>query len=115
MNDLVSQKLVQIADQIQSTLVANGPAAIQLTMKVAQLTALQNFLIIIFLIVSAISGGILMVTLDEPGTNTISIVSFFVLLFSMSLLIGSMGLFSIIGIWHPDIYIAHQLLSKVTS
>jgi hypothetical protein len=114
MNDLVSQKLVQIADQLQDAVIVKGPAAIQLTMKVVQLTALQNVLIIIFLIGSAISGGILMASLDEPGTNTISIVSFFVLLFSMSILISSMALFSIIGIWHPDIYIAHQLLNKVT-
>jgi hypothetical protein len=118
MNDLVSAKLVQIADQIQSTLVAKGPEAVNLMLAATRIDAIQNLIWGAVFIV----GGIICIYVSFKSykyCKEITFLTFMFALFGMSAIItgvlGFCDIFSWIGIWHPDIYIAHQLLNKVTN
>lgn len=127
MNDLVSAKLVQIADQIQSTLVAKGPAALNLLLATTKWQAIVNLsegfawllgaIFCLFLLtwyLSIVTKATKEEITDE-GIIAFLFLSIFIIGFGFLAFWQLADLFNWIGIWHPDIYIAHQLLSKVTS
>lgn len=119
MNYLFSQKIVQIADSIQSVLIAKTPVAWNLMLTSVRIDCIGNLIIglaIFFLSVLSFWGILKFNKKEKEDLEGWQIFLFFVSLFCFSLSIFYLfNIWNIAGIFYPDVYIAHQVLQKVVS
>lgn len=133
MNDAIQNKLLGAADQltmaansITQELIKKAPDALNLILTVAKYTALcnliQGFACFIGVLLIIRTGYFFIRKTDDMGGDWELALALHCYLGTIGaiilLILGIINFFDIfswIGIWHPDVYIAHQLLQKVIS
>lgn len=125
MNEIAQSKILNITDQlaqavnlIAQQIINKAPAAVNLLLKMAQLEALEKVIFFslgifgIFLILK-ISYFLLKKTEDEGLWLIIVIISFFIMLCLAFSILNNFDIFNFIGMFRPDIYLAHKMLIKI--
>lgn len=127
MNEILSNKLIQISDQITNMIVAKTPAALGLMLMTARIDAISNILqslsgllLIALLVVGwfKLAKHIISKTDDFDGYRVLfEVVSliggFGATIFLIFCVITIADVFNWVGIWWPQIYLAHQVMGKV--
>jgi len=121
--DLITQKVLQIADHISTLLATAAPAASKVMLQMARIDAIGDLIYSI----AGIIGGVGLFYIARrifkyavaEDRDTMGVISFMLGIFAIATFIASfatfLSIYTWIGIWHPEIYLAHELMQKVLS
>ena len=126
--DLITQKVLQLTDMVTNALIAAAPKAQQVVLATAKISAINNLILPIFLfsltIMLLFSIPFFLkyrkkcVDKNEKELYELAILlafGFSAVLMLLSVYNGLFDVFSWVGIWHPEIYLTHELMQQVLS
>lgn len=145
MDNLLIQKLLLITDSITRTIIAKSPIALQLLYSTVRIEAISSIMygfisLLCLIIYACVIRGILAkisvlynnAKVEYEKTHSLQfdftdavfptllyicvfMLGFSLVLFFMSTFFNVLNLFNWVAIWHPDIYLTHELLEKISS